>query len=72
MINGSWLLQNPLFAGYGATAAYLPSRRLAVAVATTFTEAAFDGNGDLKVRNPSQELYRRIGAALAPEDPPLA
>jgi len=72
VINGSWLLQNPLFAGYGATAAYLPSRRLTVAVATTFTADAFQPDGGLKVRNPSQELYRRIGAALAPEDSPVS
>jgi CubicO group peptidase (beta-lactamase class C family) len=34
-LDNSWVLQNPLFAGYNATMAYLPSKKIAIAVATT-------------------------------------
>ena len=33
MRSGSWLLQNPLLDGYSATEAYLPSKKIAIAVA---------------------------------------
>ena len=39
-IAGNWLVQNPLFSGYAATEAYLPSQKIAIAVAVTFDEAA--------------------------------
>jgi CubicO group peptidase (beta-lactamase class C family) len=66
--SGSWLLQNPLFAGYGAVAAYLPGRKIAIAVAVTFGEQSFDAQGN--VPNYSDDLFRAIGALLAPDDPP--
>ncbi len=68
VFHGAWLLQNPLFAGYGGVAAYLPSRKIAVAVATTYGEGSFDASGGYP--NVSHILYGRIGAALAPDDPP--
>src|SRR5947199_2216088 len=34
--SGSWLLQNPLLGGLGAIEAYLPSKKIAIAVAVTF------------------------------------
>jgi len=40
--SGSWLLQNPLLDGYSATEAYLPSKKIAIAVAVTFAPEAFD------------------------------
>jgi len=67
VLHGDWLLQNPLFGGYGATGAYLPSRRIAVAVATTFGEDGFDQDGDYKYGNSSQAIFEAIGAYLAPE-----
>ena len=33
VISGNWLLQNPMFGGYAAVEAYLPSQRIAIAVA---------------------------------------
>jgi len=66
-IAGHWLLQNPLFSGYAATEAYLPSKKIAIAVAVTFDEGAFDG-GDYP--NSASTLFRQIGASLAPDDPP--
>jgi CubicO group peptidase (beta-lactamase class C family) len=70
VLTRSWLLQNPLFAGAGAVDAYLPSRRIAIAVATTFTEQAFDDQGNLKHGNASQNVFAAIGAYLAPDEAP--
>ncbi|MFT4038555.1 MAG: serine hydrolase domain-containing protein [Thermomicrobiales bacterium] len=66
---GGWQLQNPLFAGFGSTLAYLTSRRLAIAVAETSTPEAFDDQGNYLVFNASQNVVRAIAAALAPEAP---
>ncbi|MFO1142910.1 MAG: serine hydrolase domain-containing protein [Amaricoccus sp.] len=61
LIDG-WTVQNPSFAGYAATMAYLPARRLAIATSVTVRDQAADGNL-------STELLRRIAAYLAPEAP---
>ncbi len=66
--SGSWLLQNPLLGGYSATEAYLPSKKIAIAVAVTFTREAFDSEGNYQ--NSSDTLFRSIGAYLAPDDAP--
>lgn len=69
-ISGNWLLQNPLFAGCAAVAAYLPSRKIAVAVAVTYDPAAFDNSGNYN--NEADTLFRKIAAQLGPDDaPPL-
>ena len=71
VISGDWLLQNPLLAGYGAVEAYLPSRKIAIAVAVTYDPAAFDPQGNYD--NEADALFRKIGVELAPDDaPPLA
>ncbi len=68
VISGSWLLQNPLLAGHAAVSAYLPSRKIAVAV--TYDQGAFDNSGNYN--NEADTLFRKIGAQLAPDDaPPL-
>ena len=67
-ISGDWLLQNPLFYGYAAVNAYLPSEKIAIAVAVTYEEEAFDSEG--RYSNGGDELFRRIGAYLAPDDAP--
>ncbi|MGW6416585.1 serine hydrolase domain-containing protein [Streptomyces sp. NPDC055055] len=61
VVNG-WVLQNPSFSGYAAIQAYLPSRRLALAVSTTKTATTPDGNT-------AEVVARRIAAELAPEAP---
>jgi CubicO group peptidase (beta-lactamase class C family) len=66
--SGSWLLQNPLLDGYSATEAYLPSKKIAIAVATTFAPEAFDSQGNYK--NSSDTVFRSIGAYLATDDAP--
>ncbi len=68
VISGGWLLQNPMFAGYSAVEAYLPDRKIAIAVAATFAPEAFDDQGNYS--NIAEVLFRRIGAELAPDQAP--
>jgi CubicO group peptidase (beta-lactamase class C family) len=68
VISGNWLLQNPLFSGYAAAAAYLPAQKIGIAVATTYLPDAFDDQGDYP--NAAEILFRRIGAVMAPADAP--
>ncbi len=65
---GNWVLQNPMFSGFAAAEGYLASQKLAVAVAVTFAAEAFDAEGNYP--NEADALWRRIGARLAPNDPP--
>ncbi|RZL80084.1 MAG: class A beta-lactamase-related serine hydrolase [Rhodococcus sp. (in: high G+C Gram-positive bacteria)] len=65
---GNWLMQNPLFGGYAAAEAYLPSQKIAIAVAVTYDPAAFDDTG--AYQNAADALFRKIGAQLAPDDAP--
>jgi CubicO group peptidase (beta-lactamase class C family) len=68
VISGNWLLQNPLLTGYAAVEAYLPSQKIAIAVATTYSPEAFDEQGDYQ--NAADTLFREIGAELVPDDAP--
>jgi hypothetical protein len=68
VISGNWLVQNPLFGGYGAIEAYLPSQKIAIAAAVTFAPEAFDDQGNY--RNGADPLFRKIAAELAPDDAP--
>lgn len=70
VINHNWLLQNPLFAGCGSVAAYLPSRKLAVAIATTFTDEAFADDGSNKYDRASASILVDVAKLLAPDDLP--
>lgn len=65
---GNWVKQNPQFAGTSAVEAYLPSKRIAIAVATTYGEGAFSATGEST--NEADVLFRAIGRLLAPEDAP--
>jgi CubicO group peptidase (beta-lactamase class C family) len=68
--SGSWLLQNPLLDGYAAVEAYLPSKKIAIAVAVTFAPGAFDAQGNYP--NSGNTIFQELGAYLAPNDaPPL-
>ena len=70
VISGDWLLQNPMFAGYAAVEAYLPSQKIAIAVGITFAPRP----STIRATTPTwlDTLFRRIGAELAPDDaPPL-
>ena len=69
VLTNSWIVQNPLFAGYGGVMAYLPARKIAIAVATTFGEGAFDDEGNYK-HSSHVELFSAIAAYLAPDESP--
>ncbi|MFE5297024.1 serine hydrolase domain-containing protein [Streptomyces sp. NPDC056632] len=62
IVANGWLLQNPSFTGYAAIQAYLPSKRLSIAVSATKTPDTAEGNM-------AQVVAERIAAALAPEHP---
>jgi D-alanyl-D-alanine carboxypeptidase len=62
-IDHGWILQNPLFSGYQATMAYLPSRRVTIAVSTTV------GPRSNPLVNYSTELAKTISKYLVPGDP---
>jgi len=66
--SGSWILQNPLLGGYSATEAYLPSKKISIAVVTTFKPGAFDCQGNYA--NSSDVLFRMLGASVAPTSAP--
>ena len=65
VLHGEWVLQNPLFSGYAAIGAYLPPKKIAIAVANTFGEASFDDKGNYT--QGWQDLFQGIGTLLAPE-----
>jgi len=54
--------------GYSATEAYLPSKKIAIAVAVTFAPEAFDSQGNYP--NSSDKVLGAIGTYLARDDPP--
>jgi hypothetical protein len=66
--SGSWVIQNPQVSGFSATEAYLPSEKVAIAVAVTYLPGAFDAQGNFP--NSSDTLFRAVGAVVAPKDPP--
>jgi CubicO group peptidase (beta-lactamase class C family) len=67
--NGSWILQNPLFAGYAAIESYLPSKRISIALAVTFDASSYDSQGNAS--GYWSRLYVKIGTILAPGDRPV-
>jgi CubicO group peptidase (beta-lactamase class C family) len=68
VISGDWLLQNPLFAGEAGVMAYLPAKKISMAVAVTYRPEAFDDRGNYP--NSADTLFRRIARELAPTMPP--
>jgi len=72
---GDWVMQDPLFSGEAGAFAYLPSKKVAVALALTFNEDAFAPDGSYKSEvgsNAADPVWRQIAAVVAPEDPPPA
>ncbi|MEU2234915.1 serine hydrolase domain-containing protein [Streptomyces vietnamensis] len=62
LVLGDWVSQHPLFFGYSASQAYLPSERLSIAVSTTNDPGAAAGHT-------AHLIAQRIAAALAPTHP---
>jgi len=67
---GSWLVETPSFGGYAGAMAYLPSKNIAIAVAITYGPGAYNAQGT--TANSNDQLFREIGAYMAPGDPPPA
>ncbi|MFE9256114.1 serine hydrolase domain-containing protein [Streptomyces sp. NPDC006879] len=61
-VNNAWVVQNPSFSGYAAAQGYLPSERVAIAVATTTLPDAAAGNT-------AEALMGRIADYLVPDQP---
>lgn len=61
---GEWILQNPMFSGTSAVEAYLPGEDIALAIAVTFDEAAFDESGGVPMR--ATDLFHDLSGVIAP------
>lgn len=70
ILTGSWITQTKNFAGSGATSGYLPSKKLTISVATTYSPAAFSADGSYK--NSSSAVFNSLAALLAPGQAPSA
>ena len=68
VLTGSWMAQTPLLGGYSAVDAYLPSKKITIAVVTTFKPGAFDCQGDYA--NTADLLWRQIATSMVPNDAP--
>lgn len=68
---GPWILQRPLLSGIGVTEAYLPSQKIAIAVAVTLKPEAFDPEANIP-SNPGLALFEAIAAYMAANDAPPA
>jgi hypothetical protein len=63
-----WIATQPLFAGLGSVAAYLPSQHISVVVTTALGERTFGPDGT--PHNYSRALWSQIAAIVAPKNPP--
>lgn len=61
LVMNGWIFQNPSFSGYAAIQAYLPGKRLSIAV--------HDGGPEDPAGNTAQTVAARIAQALAPGHP---
>lgn len=64
------MAQSKSFSGSGGTFGYLPSAKLTISTVTTYTPDAFDADGGYA--NQSIDVFSKLGAVLAPQDPPPA
>ena len=58
-----WVVQNPFFSGYAATMAYLPARKLAIAVSTTHAARGVAGGESLDRGAAGHRRLSRPGGA---------
>jgi len=68
---GKWIKQNPALTGSASVEGYLRSKKIAIAVVNTFDQAYFEDPDPSLPSNPSNVLFQKIGAALAPDDAPI-
>ena len=64
VVIGNWRIQNPYINDYGGVQAYLPSKRLTIAVVSTIGIG-----GNRTGQNISQVIFQQIANRLAPSDP---
>ena len=62
---GDWIVQNPLLSGTGVVEGYLPSEKVAIALAVTLKPGAFDPQGNYK--NPADAMFQQITVVVAPD-----
>jgi CubicO group peptidase (beta-lactamase class C family) len=62
--DGPWILQQSLTNGHAATASYHPSKRISIALATTFRANSHDTQGNLTT--PWTQLHTKIRNTVAP------
>jgi CubicO group peptidase (beta-lactamase class C family) len=67
ILQGPWITGNKFYAGSGAIVGYLPSKKLAIAIITTYQQAAFDSHGDVTDAGPA--IMSALAKALAPAEP---
>lgn len=64
LVTNAWIIQTPSFAGYSAAMAYLPERRIAIAVTAT------SGPTTPETPRPTDVLFAKLGEYLAPDRAP--
>lgn len=63
--SGDWILQNPLLSGLGVVEAYLPSEKVAIAIAVTLKPSAYDSSANYS--SPANPMFQQISAVMAPD-----
>ena len=66
LVNG-WITQTMNFAGQGGSMGYLPEEKIAIAVITTYTPAAFAPDGTYA--NASEAVMAEVAAAVTDHAP---
>lgn len=69
VISHGWYLQNPMFAGCGATVATRPDADITICAAVTFDESAFDDEGNYTYGNSSKQVVQMVSEILLPDIP---
>jgi CubicO group peptidase (beta-lactamase class C family) len=67
ILQGPWITGNKFYAGSGAIFGYLPAKKLAIAVITSYQQAAFDSEGNVTDAGPA--IMAALAGALAPAQP---
>jgi hypothetical protein len=58
---GNWCMQDPLLSGEAGAFAYLPSQKVAIGLALTFSQDAFAADGSYSRRSPRTPPIRSGG-----------
>lgn len=70
ILTGPWITQTLGFAGASGTVAYLPSRKLTIAVEVTNAASAYDDEGNAQYNLPASNVVVALANALAPNTVP--